>query len=75
MSVQVVQNYVDFPSGMVGDNAIHVVEEFPAPTARIVPGFDLSGGNIQRGEKVHADNFKTCPAAPHRGTASTAEKV
>jgi hypothetical protein len=51
VGVQVVQNNVDLLAWVVGDKAIHIIEEFPAPAARIVPCLDLSSGNVQRGEK------------------------
>jgi hypothetical protein len=51
VGVRVVQNNVDLLAWVVGDRAIHIIEEFPAPAARIVPCLDLSSGNVQRGEK------------------------
>jgi len=51
MGVQVVQDDVNPPAGMAGENAVHEVQELEAPAAPIMAGFDQTGGHLQSCEQ------------------------
>src|SRR5512133_413788 len=48
--VQIVEHDVDFPTGMVGHDAVHEVEKLDPAPAPVVPRLDLAGGNVQSGK-------------------------
>ena len=52
VSIQVVEDDMNFPVGMASDNSVHEVQEFDPPTALIMAGFDKTGGHLQRRNKV-----------------------
>jgi hypothetical protein len=51
VGVEVVQDDVNFPVRMLGDDAVHKVRELDAPAAAVVAGFDQAGGHLERGEQ------------------------
>jgi hypothetical protein len=52
VGIQVVKDDMNFPVGMVGDDAVHEVQEFDSPTALVMAGFDQTGGHLQRRKQV-----------------------
>ena len=51
MGVQVVQDDVHFPAGMLGDDAVHEVQKLDPPAAPVMSGFDQTGGDLQGREQ------------------------
>src|SRR5215831_1339938 len=47
MSIQIVENHVDFPSRVFRDDFIHKIEKLATSAPGIVPGFDLASDHIQ----------------------------
>jgi hypothetical protein len=47
MGVHVVQDDVNFPAGMFGDDAVHEMQEFHAPAAPVMASRDLAGNHLQ----------------------------
>ena len=47
VGIQVVEDDMNFPVGMVSDDAVHEVQEFDPPTALVMAGFDQTGGHLQ----------------------------
>ena len=50
MGIQVVQDDVHFPVGMLGD-AVHEVQKLDPPAAPVMSGFDQTGGDLQGREQ------------------------
>ena len=48
VSVQVVEDDVNFSPGVLGNHFVHEIEKLAPPTPGVVPGGYLTGGNIQR---------------------------
>jgi hypothetical protein len=44
VSVEIVQDHVNLAARMLGDDAVHEVQELDAPAAAVVAGFDQAGG-------------------------------
>ena len=51
MGVQVVQDDMHFPAGMLGDDAVHEVQKLDPPAAPVMSGFDQTGGDLQGREQ------------------------
>ena len=51
VSVQVVEDHVDFALRVLGHDLVHEIEKFATAAARIVPCFDLASSDVQRCEK------------------------
>ncbi len=49
---QVVEDGVDLLVGVIGDHVVHEGEELGAAPALGVPGLDLAGRDLERGEQV-----------------------
>jgi hypothetical protein len=49
--VEIVQNDVDFAARVVGDDAVHEIQELDPPAALVMAGLDHSGGHLQRREQ------------------------
>src|SRR4029450_10029816 len=47
VGVEIVENDVDGGVGVGGDDVVHEVEELDAPTASLVRGGDLAGGDLE----------------------------
>jgi hypothetical protein len=47
VGIQVVKDDMNFPVGMVSDDAVHEVQEFDPPTALVMAGLDQTGGHLQ----------------------------
>jgi len=58
VSVQVIEDHVDLPLGAVGDHLVHEIEKLPMPPPLVVPGFELTGCDVE-GRKEGR-----CPVAP-----------
>src|SRR3954449_8358803 len=51
MGTEIVQNDMHFAPRILGYQFIHEIEKLAPPTARIMPGPDLAGGNVERGKQ------------------------
>ena len=49
--VQIVEDDMDVAVGVVGDNAVHEVKKFDAPTAAVVARPDHPGGDVKSGKQ------------------------
>jgi hypothetical protein len=51
VSIEIVQDHMDLAASMIGNQAVHEIEELDTPAALIMAGLDQAAGNIERGEQ------------------------
>src|SRR5262249_7104627 len=51
MGVEVVEDDMNLPLGMRGDDVVHKIEELDAPAAAIMLGSNLAGGDVESSEQ------------------------
>jgi hypothetical protein len=51
VSIEIVQDHMDLAASMIGNQAVHEIEELDTPAALIMAGLDQASGNIERGEQ------------------------
>ena len=51
MGIEIVQNHMDLAAGMIGNHAVHEIQELDAPAALIMAGRDQASGNVEGGEQ------------------------
>jgi hypothetical protein len=51
MGVQVVEDQVNLPRGVVGDHLVHELEKPSTPSPLVMPSSDLAGCDIERGKE------------------------
>jgi hypothetical protein len=51
VSIEIVQDHMDLAASMIGNQAVHQIEELDTPAALIMAGLDQASGNIERGEQ------------------------
>ena len=69
VGVEVIEDDVDLPGRVLGNQIVHEVKELAAPAAVIVPGFDLAGGNLERGKERRGAVPLVGVREPHHGPA------
>ena len=52
VSVQVVEDHVDFPLGVVGDHLVHEIEKLSTPPPFVMPGLDMTGCDVEAAKSV-----------------------
>ena len=52
VGIEIVQNHMDLPAGMIGNQAVHEIQELDATAALIMAGLDQASGNIEGGDRV-----------------------
>ena len=67
VGIEIVQNHMDLPAGMIGNQAVHEIQELDATAALIMAGLDQASGNIEGGEQGRGAVTFVCMAEPcHR---------
>ena len=51
VGIEIVQDHMDLPAGMLGNHAVHEIQELDATAALIMAGLDQASGNIERGKQ------------------------
>ena len=51
VGVEIVEDDVDLPLGMLGHDPVHEIEELDAPAAAVMLGADLAAGDVEGGEQ------------------------
>ena len=50
VSVEIIENHVDFPARVLGHGPVHEIEKLASPPPRVVSCFHLAGDHVKRGK-------------------------